>query len=313
VELALSVEQAFHFNLPISALLHAPTISALAEVLRSGNAPAAPRWSSLVPIQTQGQRPPLFCVHADGGILFYYAFAQKMSPGQPIYGIQARGLLGQTEALHTRLEDIAAEYVAEVRTVQPRGPYYFCAFSLGGAFIFEMAQQLRAAGESVAFLGMLDAYGPDYPKRLPGKSVVHYKVSVHRNTLRLHDFAGQVAYLQRRVRKRSEIIYAYLMGPLYNRLRWPMPQALRYNYVRQILNQAADAYRPQRYPGPLTIFRASIQPEGIEPDPSLGWREYADGMLTVHDTPGTHNSILKEPHLSGLITQLESHLNSLRA
>ncbi len=311
VDLVLTIERDFQFNLPISALLAAPTVAALAEVLcdRRG---APPRWQSLVPIQAQGHHPPLFCVHADGGILFYYAFAQKMSRAQPIYGIQARGLLGQTETLAARLEVIAAQYLAEVRSVQAHGPYYFCAFSLGGAFIFEMAQQLRAAGEAVAFVGMLDAYGPEYPRRLPGKTIVDYKLSVHRNTLRLHNFAGQLAYLRKRLRKRGEIIYSHLAGAVYSRLGWPMPQAVRYNYVRSILNRAAEAYHPRPYPGPVTVFRASIQPEGIEPDPSLGWRAYVSGDLTLYATPGTHNSIMKEPHLSSLIAQIEAHLDTVR-
>ncbi|MEM9056655.1 MAG: thioesterase domain-containing protein, partial [Pseudomonadota bacterium] len=63
------------------------------------------------------------------------------------------------------VEDIAARYVEELRRVQPHGPYRFIGFSFGGMIMYEMAQQLRAAGEDIAMFAMCD------PPPLIGRSL----------------------------------------------------------------------------------------------------------------------------------------------
>ena len=96
-------------------------------------------WSSLVPIQPFGTRLPLFCIHADGGVMLYKKFVEYLGPDQPIYGLQARGLLGTKDAPHSDLKKMASDYIQEIRTIQPTGPYQLCAFSMGGVVAFEMA------------------------------------------------------------------------------------------------------------------------------------------------------------------------------
>ena len=54
------------------------------------------------------------------------------------------------------IEDMAARYITEMRAVQPFGPYYLCGYSMGGWIAYEMAQQLLAAGQEVALLGIFD-------------------------------------------------------------------------------------------------------------------------------------------------------------
>jgi thioesterase domain-containing protein len=133
---------------------------------------------------------------------------------------------------------------------------------------------------------------------------------VHLNTLRLHDFEGQVDYLWRRTRKRIGIILADLTGRILTALRMPLPHLVRYNYIARMIDQAsAHYYTGQTYPGDVILFRASIQPEEIEPDPYLGWGEMVKGTLKIVDITGTHNSIMKEPHLFDLVHALETHLD----
>jgi thioesterase domain-containing protein len=94
----------------------------------------------------------------------YRRFADYLNPGIPIFGLQAHGLASPEHQPYQHVDDMAAHYIREIRAVQPQGPYHLCAFSAGGLIIFEMARQLQAMGEKVAFLGLLDAYGPDYPE-----------------------------------------------------------------------------------------------------------------------------------------------------
>jgi pimeloyl-ACP methyl ester carboxylesterase len=98
-------------------------------------------------------------VHAQGGkALEYRAFVPYFGPDQPLYGLAPRGLDGRLPP-HDRVEDMAAHYVAEIRDLQPHGPYYLGGWSFGGAIAFEMARQLQAAGERVAFLALFDTWG----------------------------------------------------------------------------------------------------------------------------------------------------------
>src|SRR5207237_261317 len=76
----------------------------------------------MVPIQPEGSRLPLFCVHGIGGAVLSYAhLARHLPDDQPFYGLQARGIDG-LDRPHTKVEDMAADYLRAIRAVQPRGP-----------------------------------------------------------------------------------------------------------------------------------------------------------------------------------------------
>jgi thioesterase domain-containing protein len=61
------------------------------------------------------------------------------------------------------VESLASAYIARMKQVQPEGPYLLGGWSFGGTVAFEMAAQLRAAGEQVAHLLLLDAAPPETP------------------------------------------------------------------------------------------------------------------------------------------------------
>src|SRR5262249_11903943 len=128
-------------ELPLAILFEAPSVSKLAAVLdREGWSPS---WSSLVAIQPSGSRPPFFFVHGHGGnVVRFRDLAHHLGPDQPFFGLQAVGLDGKQPA-YTRMEEIAAHYLREIRAVQPAGPYYVGGFCFGGLVAFEMAQQLH--------------------------------------------------------------------------------------------------------------------------------------------------------------------------
>ena len=310
IDLMLTIEKEFQYNLPITALFQSPTIAALAELLQGEEKSIS--MASLVPIRARGSRPPLFCVHADGSVFIYRRFVDYLDPGIPIFGLQARGLANPKHQPYQHVDEMAAHYIREIRAVQPQGPYYLCAFSAGGLIIFEMARQLQAMGVKVAFLGLLDAYGPDYPEYLPSKNA-DYKISVHLNTLRLHDIKGQVRYLLGRARHRGNFILSRLFASLLLRLRLPMPRKIRYEYIARLIDQACQKFPHGRtYAGDAVLFHALTQPEGIKPDPTLGWANMITGDLKRWDVTGTHNSIMMhEPHVAELVRQIDDHLSKL--
>ncbi|SMD25143.1 nonribosomal peptide synthetase CepC [Kibdelosporangium aridum] len=118
----------------------------------------------LLPLRAGGNRPPLYCVHASGGLSWNYApLLRSLPPNQPVYGVQARGL-ARTEPLAASVEEMAADYVEQIRAVQPTGPYHLLGWSLGGRIAQEMAAVLEAQGEKVGLLALLDAYPTDKGK-----------------------------------------------------------------------------------------------------------------------------------------------------
>ena len=116
--------------------------------------PAA--FRSLVTIQKGGDHMPFFCAHGAGGnVLNFRDLSQAMGRTQPFYGLQARGVDGVLTP-HESIAEMAAAYLEEVRAVQPHGPYMFGGYSGGGLIAYEMAQQVTAAGETVAMVVLLD-------------------------------------------------------------------------------------------------------------------------------------------------------------
>ena len=178
VRLFAMVKKAFRVDFPISVLFEAPTIARCAALIAeqigetvdaAGDAakpaPVARRFTHLVPMH-QGdvsQKQPFFLVAGMfGNVLNLRHLAQLLGGDRPFYGLQARGLYGDA-APHATLPEAATDYIAELRQVQPDGPYMLGGFSGGGLTAWEMARQLEAAGEIVSVLVLLDTPLPMRP------------------------------------------------------------------------------------------------------------------------------------------------------
>jgi oxalate---CoA ligase len=308
VRLAARVEAACGLPVPLAQFFLAATISEQAKLLTSPGLGGA--WRSLVPIQSTGERPPLFCVHGIfGDVLFYRELARELGSEQPLYGLQARGLDG-IQSPHTHIAEMAAAYNEEIRETQPDGPYCLLGYSAGGSVAYEMAQQLLAAGMPVAFLGIVD-------HEAPGGSPLSSSWTRTYATRLLHNILCNLPHWLRRVRK------IHLRDlPSYARWRWRQIQKLLERalcgrgirvssglerldeidaevggipladlpaYRRQILEaqlRAPSMYAPKEYSGSLAVFRAKRQPLFGTHDPQLGWDRLVRGGLMVWTVPG---------------------------
>lgn len=165
VNLFAQIEKQFGKNLPLATLFQSATVAEIAEIIRQEKWLAP--WESLVPIQPNGSKPPLFYIHGGGGnLLIYRDLAYSLGSDQPVYGLQPRGLDGKYVPFQ-RIEDMAAYYLTQIRNLQPDGPYLLAGLSSGGNIAWEIAQILQTQGEKVALLALFDTSGPDYFKLLP--------------------------------------------------------------------------------------------------------------------------------------------------
>ena len=165
VTLFTQIEKQFGKKLPLATLFQSSTVAEIAQIIRKEKWLAP--WESLVPIQPNGTKPPLFYIHGGGGnLLVYRNLAHSLGSDQPVYGLQPRGLDGNYVPF-TRIEDMAAYYLAQIRKLQPEGPYFLAGLSSGGTTAWEMAQLLKAQGQEVALLALFDTSGPNNYKILP--------------------------------------------------------------------------------------------------------------------------------------------------
>ncbi|MFG2594484.1 amino acid adenylation domain-containing protein [Streptomyces sp. NPDC048462] len=123
----------------------------------------------LLPLSDRGSRHPLFCVHPGTGIGWSYAgLARHLGEGQPLYALQARELSEPGYRPRT-VEEMADDYLERIRQVQPWGPYRLLGWSFGGIVAHTMAVRLRAAGQRVELLALMDVHqtGPGSTSVLP--------------------------------------------------------------------------------------------------------------------------------------------------
>jgi amino acid adenylation domain-containing protein len=156
IRLRAMIRDVLGVELPLRVLFENPTVNGLLNRLSLSSVNDA--LDVLLPIRTEGSRPPIFCVHPGAGVSWtYLPMARHFPEDIPLYGLQARGL-HPDEDMAGSLPEMAADYVEQIRAVQPAGPYHLLGWSFGGIAAHEVAVQLRAAGEHVGALVILDTY-----------------------------------------------------------------------------------------------------------------------------------------------------------
>ena len=315
VRLFSRIEKAFGVRLPVTTILQAPTIAALAGYIDPGSSGADDQV--LVPICPAGDLPPFYCVHGVGGaILGYRDLVNALGEKRPFYGLQAVGS-DEQGGWDSSIEQMASRYVESIRSFQPRGPYQIGGYCFGGVVAYEMACQLERQGEQVSLLGIIEGYLPDskncrapIPQRLGAilGSIPHW----------IKDYAGMSP---EELRSRMRNTYLKIKSKI-----WRRPELLSRARIEEILqtdltwvpernveltkvhSAALRRYRPSRYGGKVTLFRAKYRSinEVVfgSLDCTMGWGDLALGGVEVRIVDGYHRNVHLLPYVSSLASEL---------
>lgn len=272
VRMLMEVERELGFTVPLAALFQGgASIKDMATAIGCLDSPGGRAESGAV---------PLFFIHPyPATVPSMRHFTGPLGPG---YRIEVRypDRPGGRFDVSRSIEEMTVPLLESVRASHPSGPYLIAGYSIGGLLAYELATRLIAVGEEVSWLGMLDSASSGAFRRRPSQRqlLLHYasrgpRVLVHqcRSALRRELQAVRV------------------------RLH-PDP----YTFDHRGANAVASRYTPAGLDGHLAVFAtdAMVIDQGF--GPALGWKDVHKGTVEIHRVPGTHESLLLQPHVKVL-------------
>jgi amino acid adenylation domain-containing protein len=283
IKVVTQIRKASGKKIALRTLFSAPTIAELARDMEAGDQTRGS--NSLLPLFSGGAGAPLFMVH-----WIERDLARHLGRRHPVYGLSygLAGVHGEDDATFPEgVEAVAAHYIAEMRSVQPQGPYRLIGHSAGGLIAYEMAQQLCRGGESVVFLGLLGTYAPAWKydrQLLPFREILINLVKTP-PALLVHFYSSRIGGAARK----------FLFRYSWTRKLMSAPSILKIK-LNSII---AAPYEAEPYPGPVHLFVETTPPRTIgreaPPPPETGWKELALGGLDIHYVPGDHMDMVKDP------------------
>lgn len=340
--------------LPMTALLEAPTVQSLAALIDPTPEPLAhhslldtpsqsePRVLSsktLITIrpapESSAPKPALFFIHdGNGETLLYRTLALMLRHDQAVFGLQPE-IRRDGRVVHTTIAGMAAAHVAQMRQVQPQGPYFLAGLCAGGVIAFEMARQLEDLGETTQFVGIMDA-GDVQAKERPFRTT---SARLRRLVRTLTQDDGEPAW--RRVAKVLPKVLIKFKNLVHYELSKRLQDSSNARIVHQMREQASlitpdlasanitylqvyEHAHKEHVPrgvlrrGDVVVFRAT-QGDGtladapyIEKfvDPLLGWQRRVATPVLAESIPGGHSSMLQEPHVRFLALAMQGHLDA---
>jgi len=300
VRLFARINRVLDRSLPITTIFNAPTIEQLADIIR-GHAV----YSSLVPVQPNGTKPPLFMIHS---YLLYGGLPAVLGQDQPFYGLRE---LDHDDQM--TLEKRVASYVKEIRSVQPHGPYHIAGWCAAGPLAVETALQFLEAGEEVNTTLLFDSWRPGYSAELAAQQVgksemsrrakLTRKYNFHRRKLEVLSASGKLKYILgvaiHKFRSTRDRLYLKNWAAaqwLFTRFGMPLPHFM--HNISLTTFHSLQEYKGRIFPGRITLIRATEAHYIPGVDPTCGWNTIARDGVDVLWAPGGHESMFLEPNLN---------------
>ena len=301
VRLVAHVREELGAELTIGSLFEAPTPAALAARLDASGPAAEDALDVVLPLRAEGDRTPLFAIHPAGGIAWCYAgLSARLGPGQPVFGVQARGLV-HDEPLPRTLQEEAADYATRILEVQPHGPYRLLGWSVGGVLAHTVAVLLQDADHEVELLALLDAFPAEQWRDRPAPEEGDALTAVLR--MAGFDRTGE--------RTRDDVLATL------RRAGSPLA-GLTDHTLTQIVDIVPNHARMMRehqhrlYDGELLFFTAAA-PRAEDWLTREAWRPHVSGAIINHDLDCTHPQLMRDGHLDDIATVLAARLKKLDA
>ncbi|BCJ33896.1 hypothetical protein Athai_13990 [Actinocatenispora thailandica] len=294
------VREVLGAEVPLRAVFATPTPAGLARHVTGRDDTGDDGFDVLLPLRPTGDRPPLFCVHPGIGISWIYSrLLRHLDADQPVYGLQARAIT-RVDGLPTTIDEMAADYLEQVRRVQPHGPYRLLGWSFGGAVAHAMAVRLEELGERVELLAMLDGHVTgDGGFRMPAeRDLVAGLRHLAPDATADPDGAEITPLVLDRVRELDPGL-AVLAEENFA------------GFYRATVNieRLARGFAPRTYGGDLLYFAASV-----DADPSQlaeSWRPYVGGDIEEHRVDCRHLDMLRPEPAAEIGTRLARRLREL--
>ncbi|KAF9079775.1 hypothetical protein BGX23_003253 [Mortierella sp. AD031] len=283
-------------TISLRTLFEAPTIAQMAVELggasrapaeqqqqhepSASSEPSEASFQALLPIQPSGTRAPLFCIHPVLGLSWCFnGLTRHLAKDQPLYGLQARGF-GDGETPAATLAEMVEDYIVQVRSVQPSGPYHLLGYSFGGLVAHTMATKLEKMGEKVAFLTAIDT-----PAGYAAARAAQEKAKEEEEEF---DVTAVRRVFQMDEDDETDLTLSFL------------ERATRVLENNTRLTRSAEA-SPQSllvFGGDLLVFRATVPEEGVEAVEAEKWRSYVQGRVEVVDVECTHHEMIRPEPLA---------------
>ncbi|HTS12527.1 MAG TPA: thioesterase domain-containing protein [Candidatus Limnocylindrales bacterium] len=312
VHLFAQIENVFKVKLPLATLFEAPTVREMARMLRSEVAPSS--WSPLVAIQASGSRAPFFCIHGAGGnVLIYRELSRALGPEQPFYGLQCQGLDGDSPPLAT-VEEMAALYVKAIRRQQPHGPYLVGGYCGGGLIAYEVAQQLRTAGEEIALLALFDTMNFSRIRRPSFWGWGYYaveRVFFHIANFWRLDIKGRVCFFREKMQvlgNRLPVWWGMILTKLGGNSEEAKSESRVLGRIWEANDRACEKYVPQPFPGVVTDFRPLKQYRAFDRQDAK-WDQLALQGQEIVILPVYPAGMLLDPFVKHLAIALEEAID----
>jgi len=303
VRLAARLDQIFDIRLRLPVIFENPSVAALARTIQSSaqTAPIADPVEPIVALNTGGREIPLFFLHNDAvhGGAYCRRLAAAIGSAQPLYAVAPHGTLGLP--FLTSVESMALDYQRRLKELQPSGPYRIAGFCAGGMIAFEVARRLRASGDAVEHLVIINKEAPPRLK-LPGCDALVRRIGLNTgldaktrliwiNVILLlpfiaeRGFAAFVRFLRTRVRGMPE-----LSKPFYRRSGTPETELF---FAQRV---AYATYHPKRYDGALTLIWSSNEElvatgDPMRGDATMGWGAICAGFRVTPMNGDQHSPI----------------------
>lgn len=305
-----NIEKKFNLRLPLAALYEAPTIQLQAKFIIKSSDKA--QWNLVVPLNTNGQKPPLFLIHGAGGnILLYRDLVKHIGNDQPVFGIQSIGLDGKSQPL-VNIEEMGKRYTEDIISVYPDGPYYLGGYCMGGLVAYEIARNLVQKNRVVGLVALFDtaAYWVDlnFVEKL---YFIFENTMFHLKNIINAEKAGKYEFLRDRTLEafRRILVKFQSISDNFNKHSEKTTHSIISN-IDHINHNAARIYKPNPYSGKITLFKPVINFKSIKGE-KMGWEQMETGGVDVVTLSAYPKGILVEPYVKELAEKLKQHLCSV--